>query len=301
MIGALSFVASLAQAAGTIRRLMPALVPLAVHDPLRLNMPTIGGVGDGGTPAPASLDVFGALYLQAEMEQAGVIPVAEALAEQRATMPINSDEAAGRLEKFAANMRGHWHDRAYRSQIFARAFGIGDGAASDQGPLVNHDFGRILAALCNALVQQSNPTPWNQGAVSSSAALAETCQELLQNLGERQYGSTLIAAASIQEELEAALNLLRDTAIQQAFNGRGVWDTIGRIMGSAAPDVGRMVHRGQCGQAVMHWLAQNSGSLGSSGSITLNLGDPVIIAAAQWLQATGLPSAPSTPSAAVAA
>jgi hypothetical protein len=69
MTGALSFAASLAQASVSVQKLAPSLGPLASHDPLRLNLPAYGSPGDAGAPSPSSLEVFAALYLQAEMSR----------------------------------------------------------------------------------------------------------------------------------------------------------------------------------------------------------------------------------------
>ena len=50
------------------------------HDPLRLNLPPLlSGEENGLTPSETALRAMAAIYLQAELEQTGLIIVAEAL------------------------------------------------------------------------------------------------------------------------------------------------------------------------------------------------------------------------------
>ncbi len=55
-----------------------------------------------------------ALYFQAELEQAGVIPVAEVLTDARFQLQVRDAEAAQRLEDFASDMQAHWYSRQLR-------------------------------------------------------------------------------------------------------------------------------------------------------------------------------------------
>ena len=118
-------------------------------DPLRLDLPTLGAVSDDA-PTPAAVRVFASLYLAAELEQAGVVPIAELLAEQRDTLNLTSYAAAAKLDDFATREL-HWYDRAGRVQLYARLFGVGPGATNDTGSLTNRDFISLLGSLCRAL------------------------------------------------------------------------------------------------------------------------------------------------------
>src|SRR5689334_25449416 len=102
---------SLAVAAAALR---PVTMLPPVKDPLRLNMPPLGYPGTGSQPDAASLRVLGALYLYAETEQAGMIPVSEVIVLNRATLPIQDVQAAGKLEVFAQKMP-KWYDRQHRA------------------------------------------------------------------------------------------------------------------------------------------------------------------------------------------
>src|SRR6476646_3871864 len=87
-----------------------------------IDLPPAGGTG-AGFDAP-TLDALGTLYLQAELELAGVIPAAEALAEARTSLDLPNERVAERLERFEQRQR-EWFDAASRNQLFARVFGTG--------------------------------------------------------------------------------------------------------------------------------------------------------------------------------
>ncbi len=258
---------------------------VAAPDPLHLNLPPMGGPGDTSIPNAEAMQWLSALYFQAELEQAGVLPVAEALAQERATMPVVSTEAAGKLQDFAQMMKEHWYDRSYRGQIFARVFGIGELATNDQGTLVNHDFERSLGTLCMAVARDAG---FGSGDMEAEQ-VREAATQLLLNLGERQFGNALPAARVIQQELHRAVDLLSDPGIGSAFQTRGLWNTVLKILGPEAPDIGRHIRRAQGGQRVLLWLGSVQGQIGNTGVLfRIAAGDGVFSAAAQWLQATGL-------------
>jgi hypothetical protein len=274
---------SLAVAGAALRPITP-LPP--VPDPLRLNMPPLGYPGTGSQPDAASLRVLGALYLYAELEQAGLIPVAEVMAQNRATLPVQDLAGAGKLESFARAMQ-NWYDRQHRGTLFARLFGLGEAATNDQGVLVNRDFERALAAFCLAIVAYAGNGPFTVRSGYESAHLATSAVDLLSNLGGRQFGNTLFAARSIHDELLHAIDLLNDRGIQSAFQAHDMWNLLAKVIGDGAPDFGRLVHRGQTGQRLMEWLASALAQLSGVSSPPV----PPTVAvtwAAEWLDANGL-------------
>jgi len=274
---------SLAAASAALRPITP--LPPA-QDPLRLNMPPLGYPGTGSQPDAASLRVLGALYLSAEAEQAGLIPVAEMMAQNRATLPVQDLTGAGKLEAFARGMQ-NWYDRQHRGMLFARLFGLGEAATNDQGVLVNRDFERALAAFCLAIVAYAGSGPFTVRSGYEAAHLATSAVDLLSNLGGRQFGNTLFAARTIHDELLRAIDLLNDRGIQQAFMARDMWDLLARVIGDGAPDFGRLIHRGQTGQRLLEWLASVLAQIGNPNTPS----DPPAAAvnwAAEWLDANGL-------------
>jgi hypothetical protein len=228
---------------------------------------------------------MGALYLYAEAEQAGLIPVAEVMAVNRFTMGVQNAASAGKLETFAHAMQ-NWYDRQHRSQLFARLFGIGDGATNDQGALVNRDFERAFAAFCLALVAYAGNGPFSAPSGFEAAHLAGASIDLLSNLGGRQFGNTLFAAQNIHDELLQAIDILNDRGIQTAFAAHNIWDLMTKVIGDGAPDFGRLMHRGQTGQRLMEWLASMLPQFGGARPPV----PPGTVAtwAAEWLDANGL-------------
>jgi hypothetical protein len=282
MPSTIQFGESVALAAVSLRPPMP----LPVHpDPLRLNMPPMGYPGTGSQPNSAALRVLGALYLYAETEQAGVIPVAEVMAANRATMPIQSPASAGKLESFSRAMQ-NWYDRPHRNTLFARLFGLGEGATNEQGVLVNRDFERVFASFCLAVVSYAGTGPFSIPSGYGAAHLASAAMDLLSNLGGRQFGNTVLAARSIHEELLHAIDILNDRGIQSAFMARDIWDLMSKVIGEGAPDFGRLMHRGQTGQRLLEWLSSVMAQIGGGAPAA-----PPAVAvnwAAEWLDANGL-------------
>src|SRR5215217_4529825 len=107
------------------------------NDPLRLNLPPIVGSGSSSiTPDSATLQVMATLYLQAELEQAGVIPVADMLADSRYQLSIYNAQSAKLLDEFYRK-RHEWPDRKSREHIFTRVFGMGSTGDSYAGSVIN--------------------------------------------------------------------------------------------------------------------------------------------------------------------
>lgn len=266
----------------------PLALAFDADDPLRLDLPPLLGADSGGL-SPQALRAVAALYFQAELEQAGVIPVAELLVEARLQQAFGSVRVAEKLEAFAQRGRGRWYDRAHRQQLFARLFGTGPAATNDAGATVNREFEQRLAGLCLALARYAADLRFSSGASSGSEAAVRTAAVgLLSNLAPRQFGNTLIAGRLIQEELQAAIDLLNDPEVGALFGVRGLWPTLRQILGDQAPDLQRLVDRAQAGLRLIEWLAAALPQLTNSAG-PLPLPEPSIFAsAATWLQATGL-------------
>src|SRR5262245_27820953 len=112
------------------------------EDPLGLHLPPLDEAGD--LPSAQTLRALAVLYLQGELEQAGLLPVAEMLAEARAQLALRSLAAARKLENFARQMSAQY-DLASRNRIFARLFGTGRAVVNGDGTPVNRDFERLVA------------------------------------------------------------------------------------------------------------------------------------------------------------
>jgi hypothetical protein len=242
-----------------------------------------------------ALGALAALYLQSELEQALVIPVAELLAAGRSNIGLISTASALKLEEFARRSRD-WYDQLTREQLFARLFGSGR-AASSAGAGVNHDFQLRLATLCQALLRYSEDYAWGQKpGPGSEAALAQTMVALLQNLGPRQFGNVAFASQLIQDQLQRAVDLLNDSDVGAIFGGVGLWSTLRAILGPETPDIARYVTRGQSGMQLLRWLASAPIGPDEARSAPLLPANATIYRhAASWIEATGLARTTSAP------
>lgn len=259
-------------------------------DPLRLNLPPLLDDSAGMMPSASMLHAMAAIYLQAELEQTGIVVVAEALAQMRASLGLRSRTAAQKLEDFARQQRD-WYDREQRHQLFVRLFGIGDITPESRGFEVNRDFQQRFASLSTRLLQYAEDYRWGQQpGPARETTLRHAAKAVLFNLGPRQYGNTVIAGRKIQEQLQAAIGILQDRDIAGLFLGRGLWDTLRKILGDQTPDLGRLNARGQSGQRLLTWLALALPELRQSTPTRplLPARSPAFVWAAAWLQATGM-------------
>jgi hypothetical protein len=266
----------------------------AGDDPLRLDLPTLGP-GSGELPDAATVRVFASLYLAAELEQAGVVPIAELLAQERDTLDLASYAAAAKLDDFAT--REHqWYDRSRRVQVYARLFGIGPGATNDAGSLVNREFVPLFASLCRSLARFTEVGA--AGALAGLEAEVQTsAQAVLANLAARSLGNTLLAARRLEEQTRHAVEILRDPAICALVGARTLQETVIAILGKDAPDVQRLIDSGLSGQQVLEWTATALPRIvdGSGRVPVVTPGDPVSATAGLWLHAIGLDSPQSQP------
>jgi hypothetical protein len=257
----------------------------AGDDPLHLDLPSLGP-GSGEAPDRSTVHVFASLYLACELEQAGVVPIAELLSQERDNLNVTSYAAAAKLDDFAG--RAHqWYDRAGRVQLYARLFGIGPGATNDAGALVNREFVQLLGSFARALTASAGASA---GRASLDAMLQESAQALLGNLEPRALGNTLLAARRIEDQVRHAVDVLRDGAIGSLVGARTMQETIVNILGKDAPDVQRLIDAGLAGQRLLGWLADAIPRLYGTAAQAplLSASDPIAVTAALWLRALGL-------------
>ena len=92
--------------------------------------------------------------------------------------------------------------------------------------------------------------------------------------------------------------MLKNPELETLFAGQGLWDTLSKIIGPDAPDLGRIVDRGQNGIHLLDWLADSIPQLNSMARHRplLSAQSPVFGWAATWLRATGIEMAsPASP------
>lgn len=271
-----SFTVSLENALRDVRVLSLA----ADGDPLRLELPP-DDVGDSSL-TPAAAAVLGSLYLLSELEQLGVVACAELLAAERWSLAVADGPAVRRLQSYAEGM-----DRrpraAMRAQLYARLFGSvvapepatsATAYGAPAGPIGNDVFEELLAGYCDAIASfDPRRLP------HARTGLRLTGDRLRANLAPRQYGNTLIVATPLVEQLRASLGLLGEPAIGALFHTTGAWGVVRALQPDEPLDIGRRVHRGQAGRAVVASVGYPA---------VPDLVDGALVQAAdQWLTATG--------------
>jgi hypothetical protein len=256
----------------------------AVPDPLRIDFPPLPPMSREATITASALRMLAALYLQANLEQAGILPVAEFLGAARDQLQFLSTEAARKLEPFARPPQSAY-TRAQREALFGRVFGI---SGTQQA---NHEFEQLLATLCLSLMRcELELRLANDLGAARKAGLRYSAQALLFNLAPRQFGNTLFAAQAIDQQLRLAVAALTDASLLSQFGARTLWDVI-RFVVDPAPDAGRHLARGEAGLAVLKWLGSILGNLGTTSARLVARGDAIFLYAARWLEASGLSGA----------
>jgi hypothetical protein len=258
------------------------------EDPLELRLPPLDA--HSALLDSATLRAVAALYLHGELEQAGVVPVAEMLAEARAQLALRGSGAARKLEDFARDMRSQY-DLASRNRIFARLFGTGRAVLNGEGTPVNREFESLLAGLCLALRQVEIDYRFaNVPAPARDVRLQQAASRLLGNLAMRPFGNAIVAGRRMQAQLRRALELLGDPEVWALVGGRGTWDTLAKLLGAEMPDVGRFVDRGRNGLRLLEWLAQVLPHLRTQALSPplAPVGSPAFAWADVWLRASGI-------------
>jgi len=281
---------SMALAAGCLRGNVAVLAAANSPDPLRLDLPPLATGSRDATMTASAMRALAALYLQANLEDAGVLVIAELLGQSIGQLRFVDAAGAQKLQPFA-HPPGDFYARPQREAIFARVFGLGGATSQSAG---NVEFERQLAGLCVAL-QRCEEDLRLSGAAGTArvAALRYAASAVVFNLVPRQYGDTLIATRTVDRQLRLAIAALSDRSVLAQFRAANLWQVIRAVAGDATPDISRLLARGQSGMAVLIWLATMLGNLAGTGPI-VGRGDAVFTSAAQWLQATGLDTAVSS-------
>ncbi len=258
------------------------------NDPLEINLPTYGGA-DSTLINRESLEVLAALYFQAELEQAGIIPIAELLTENRFSLQLRDTEAADMFEQFSSRLRGEWYTRQMREQIFARTFGLGAQASNEAGSMVNRNFETLFAQSCYALGRYQSLVQTNVMPGVHEVQVEAAFNQLLQNLGGKLFGNSLLASSKIQQQLQMAINLLNHRGVTSLFQARNIWQLIGNVLGADTPDYQRIVTRAQSGLRIIGWLAANLTAIRGEGLQNALFNQTgIFVWAASWLQASGI-------------
>ena len=250
-----------------------------------------------GSIDQAQLRAIASLYLAADLEAAGVVPVVETLAGlSRGGSGGLSIDLGGAAPLVAAFWQGR-SDRATadeRSQTFDRLFG--------------EAFEDAMIEVCEALYKLDElPTNANYGGLAQQTRARVAATKLAAKLADAGGGITVFIAEQILASLKAALAILGHPDLRGAFGARDVWGTIAgidRMTRTRRSDPRLYVRRGRAGMTVLAWLADAAPHLENAAQLLVALDHPVIPAAVDWLEsalAIGESDAPAgTPAATVA-
>lgn len=246
----------------------------------------------------AQLRAVAGLYLAAELEAAGVVPVVEALAALGASggLRLNVGQAAEPLATF-------WHNRnnrptaAERSAAFVRLFGHEQGPAAADGPAYD-DFFDDMIELSEALYkldELGDNTAW--GGVAQQARVRRAAEKLIDGLVSRSTGLTVFIAEEIIDALRQALAILRHKDLQRLLRVTDTWSAVAAAAQTAGLKAAPAQLHAECGRAgmtVIAWLADAAPHL-AEGRPLVGLDHPVVAAAVEWLQSALAISEASAP------
>lgn len=236
----------------------------------------------GGRLVDAQVRVSGVLYWAAELEEAGLLPFVEALAEGVATGAVMEPLGAavhelirfwrGREQRFTA---------PERRALFARV--LGDPATAGGEPVEP-----LLAGLVQTLLAIGRQRA-DMGTGGLEARAVVQAQELGSVLSARGVGIAGFAARDVVAQVRAALGVLRSADVMRALGGGNPWMIVARhaprfLRRAVDPD--RHLGRAQAGMRIMGWIADEAARL-DAGAVRIARGAQVVHDAATWSAATG--------------
>ena len=237
----------------------------------------------GGYIEPDQLRVVPTLYWTREVDAAGVLDTVDALA--HGVVDGTVVEPMGEVVNELALWWRHREERfnaLERRALFSHLFG-GEGHAEP-----NADFPELMRRFAEVLSELGR-TPRNEGLVHLQAQVAAAGQALAANLSERSAGVAAFAARDIVAQIRAALRILGDGGLVQAFGGGGPFRLIERLaprlLGKPFSPTPHL-SRAEAGLRLLTWLARSAGGLNEEG-VRVSRDDEVVHAANTWLAAAG--------------
>jgi len=233
------------------------------------------------------LRAIAGLYFASELDAAGLIAAAEALAGMSgAGVPFALGGAASEVAHF---WQGR-HTRATASEraaLFSRLFGTDTGIAAADHP-GNADFETGMIELTEALYkldETASNAQW--GGVAQQARVRSAAGQVVDGLVMAASGMTVFMAQDLIATVKAAFAIFRHDDLRLALGARDTWGAIARGLRMARlPEAHTVLHAGRAGagMTVLSWLADAAPHLGTSGAPLVMLDHPVIPAAISWLQ-----------------
>jgi hypothetical protein len=241
----------------------------------------------------AQIRAIAPLYLAAQLEEAGLLPAVETLSGLAFSGALQSDlgDAAGLIEDFWQERNRRFHENERRA-LYARLFGAESQFSSS--PVrdrmgSNDEFENVMIDLAESLYKLGdNSIGADYGSPLAQTRLLTTTRNLAENLLNRSGGMTAFAASEILNTIQAAVQILRQPAVQRAVGGRSLWTSVRAIATRYLhrnTEISAFVTRGKSGLVLLSWVADTLPQLNANRPLT-TLDHPVVAAASEWLEAS---------------
>jgi hypothetical protein len=236
----------------------------------------------GGRLVDAQIRVSAVLYWAAELEQAGLLPFVEALAEGVATGAVMEPLGAAvhELIRFWRSREARFTGPERRA-LFARVLGDPASTAGDAVEPLLAGLAETLRAIGRARAELGT------GGLEARAVVQ--AQELGSLLSSRGVGIAGFAARDVAAQVRAALSVLRNADVVRAMGGGSPWMIIvrhaPRFLGRRV-DPQRHLGRAQAGMRILDWIADEAPRL-DAGSVRIARDARVVHDAEAWSTATG--------------
>jgi hypothetical protein len=245
----------------------------------------------GSETEQAHLRAIAPLYLASELESARLLPAVEMLAGLFVSGGLSGDlgPATTLVVNFWKNRRERLSAQERRA-FFSRLFGndLGSSLAAPGGR--NTAFEMLMTDFTEALYKlDEHPTFRAEAGAYEETRLRQAASQLADNLISRSSGIAGFAARDILENIQQALEILKQTPVQRAVGASSVWGAVRSIAErymNESFDISSHVTRGKAGMMVLAWLVEALPHLGDYNAPLVALNHPVIAAATEWLQAS---------------
>ncbi|MBX3086379.1 MAG: hypothetical protein KF716_32380 [Anaerolineae bacterium] len=238
----------------------------------------------------AMLQTAAVLYLAAELEAARLLPAVETVAGLFASGALRGDLGdKGKVLLDFWQQRSQRFARQEREAFFARMFGSMERVRTSRlavNDSFNHDFEPLMIDLTDALYNFSVDAA-QTGSIHTSVRLRLAAQRMIENLAHLGDGVASYIASDILQTIQQAVTILKWQEVQAAVGANSVWTALRNITRSYLQEeiaVSDHVERGKAGMLILAWLAANIDKLDELERTPLEVNDPVVTAASDWLQ-----------------
>ena len=233
---------------------------------------------------PQHVLAAGVIYVAYEFEQLRLFAVTDRIVElwQQGTLPLSRGTAGRALSRYSQDAPNRLTESERRS-VYARVLGNG---SERQDPHVNREFNDLWVRFVSAVsAYQREPRARKPGTRRiSQVEVAKRARDLATNLSLHGYGIGYYVATELQEQINAAVNVLSLVEIRSAFGARDMWQVIDHV---AAHELGGAVNTARyrtlatSGLEIIRWLSARGRSTSRIGAP----GRPLIKACEAWLAA----------------